>query len=128
VPGCAHTTYVDVHHIQRRADGGLNVIDNLLTVCSVHHRATHHGQLLIERGPDGPIVFRHADGRLYGAAPSPQRIDVHTKVFSALRHLGFRESEVKTVLAQLRTDPTLADAPVERLLREALCRIKTRTT
>ena len=53
---------------------------------------------------------------------------MHTKVFSALRHLGFRESEVKTVLAQLRTDPTLADAPVERLLREALCRIKTRTT
>ena len=126
VPGCTHTTYVDVHHIRRRADGGLDVIDNLLTLCSVHHRATHHGQLLIERGPDDAWVFRHADGRLYGEPPSPQRVEVHTKVFSALRHLGFRESEVKAVLTELRGDPALADAPAERMLREALCRIKPR--
>ena len=126
VPGCTHTTYVDVHHIHRRADGGLNEIWNLTTLCSVHHRATHHGQLLIERSPEGSLVFRHADGRLYGDPSSPQRIEVHTKIFSALRHLGFRESEVKSVLAELRTDPTLANAPAERLLREALCRIKPR--
>ena len=127
VPGCTHTTYVDVHHIRRRADGGLNVIENLVTLCSVHHRATHHGQLLIERGPNSAWVFRHADGRLYGEPASPQRVDVHTKVFSALRHLGFRESEVKAVLTERRADPALADAPAERVLREALCRIKPRT-
>jgi hypothetical protein len=126
VPGCTHATYVDVHHIQRRADGGLNVIENLLTICSVHHRAAHHGQLLIERGLEGPLVFRHADGRLYGDPASAPRVDVQTKVFSALRHLGFRESEIKAVLAELRADATLADAPTERLLREALCRIEPR--
>jgi hypothetical protein len=126
VPGCTHTTYVDVHHIQRRADGGLNVSSNLLTLCSAHHRATHHGQLLIERRPDGAIAFRHSDGRLYGAPPSPQRVELQTKVFSALRHLGFRESEVAAVLAELRADLALADATAERLLREALCRIRPR--
>jgi hypothetical protein len=126
VPGCTHATYVDVHHIQRRADGGLNVIGNLLTLCSVHHRATHRGQLLIERTPDASIVFRHADGRTYGDTSSPQHVDVNTKVFSALRHLGFRESEVKAVLAELRADVALADATAERLLREALSRIKPR--
>jgi hypothetical protein len=43
-----------------------------------------------------------------------------------LRHLGFREGEVKAVLAELRTDTSLAGATLERLLREALCRIKPR--
>jgi len=127
VPGCTHTQYVDVHHIQRRADGGLNVIWNLITLCSAHHRATHRGELLIERGADGVLAFRHADGSLYGALPSaPARVDVFTQVFSALRHLGFRELEVKAVLAELRADAALAHATVERLLREALCRIKPR--
>jgi Holliday junction resolvasome RuvABC DNA-binding subunit len=57
---------------------------------------------------------------------APQRIDVLTKVFSALRNLGFREGEVKVVLSELRGDAALAGAPVERVLREALCRIQPR--
>ena len=52
------------------------------------------------------------------------RVDAHTKVFSALRQLGFRELEVKTVLGELRGDVELGGATVERLLREALCRIR----
>ena len=128
VPGCTHSTYVDVHHIRRRADGGLNVLGNLLTLCSAHHRATHRGELHIERDTSGALVFRHADGSPYGQPPSPGRIDAHTKVFSALRNLGFRELEVKAVLAELRADPGLADATVQQLLREALCRIQPRAT
>jgi len=59
-----------------------------------------------------------------GHPPTERLIDAHAKVFSALRHLGYREGEVKTVLVELRGDVGLADASVERLLREALCRIK----
>jgi Holliday junction resolvasome RuvABC DNA-binding subunit len=51
-------------------------------------------------------------------------VDAHAKVFAALRHLGFREGEVKTVLGVLRGDAELRAASVERLLREALCRIR----
>lgn len=54
----------------------------------------------------------------------PGQIDTHAKVFSALRNLGFPESAAKTVLRELRTDAELATASVERLLREALCRIR----
>jgi Holliday junction resolvasome RuvABC DNA-binding subunit len=54
----------------------------------------------------------------------PRRIDAHAKVFSALRHLGFRESEVKTVLSELRADAELGEASVEYLLHEALYRIR----
>jgi HNH endonuclease len=126
VPGCSHATFVDVHHMQPRSEGGRNEAQNLLVLCSVHHRATHCGELLIERDRDGSVIFRHADGTAYGHAIAPQGIDTHTKVFSALRDLGFREGQVKGVLAELRTDTSLAGAPVERLLREALCRIQLR--
>jgi hypothetical protein len=124
VPGCTHATFVDVHHVQPRSEGGRNEASNLLTICSAHHRAAHHGELLIDRERDGSFRFRHADGAAYGDPLMPQCIDAHAKVFSALRHLGFRESEVKTVLSELRADAELGDACVERLLREALCRIR----
>jgi Holliday junction resolvase RuvA-like protein len=126
VPGCSHGTFVDVHHIQPRSEGGRNEAPNLLVLCSAHHRATHCGELLIERDRGGSVVFRHADGTAYGHPTAPHGIDTHSKVFSALRRLGFREGEVKAVLAELRTDTSLAGATVERLLREALCRIQLR--
>jgi hypothetical protein len=97
---------------------------NLLVLCSVHHRAVHRGELLIDLERDGSLRFRHADGAAYGHPLIPQRIDAYAKVFSALRHLGFRESEVKTVLSELRADAELGDASVEYLLHEALCRIR----
>ena len=126
MPGCTHATFVDVHHIRLRSEGGRNEGSNLLVLCSAHHRATHYGKLLVERDRDGSVAFRHVDGSAYGHATAPQRIDAYAKVFSALRHLGFREGEVKTVLAELRADTSLAGATVEGLLREALCRIKLR--
>jgi Holliday junction resolvasome RuvABC DNA-binding subunit len=49
---------------------------------------------------------------------------IHAKVFSALRHLGFRERDVHAVLAALRADVDLRDAPAEHLLREALRQIR----
>jgi hypothetical protein len=116
-----------VHHVQPREEGGRNEAENLLTLCGAHHRAVHRGELLIEREPDGALVFRHADGSAYGNPTDPRLIDAHTKVFSALRQLGFREGEVKAVLSELRGDAELDGAPVERLLREALCRIRPKT-
>jgi hypothetical protein len=124
VPGCTHATFVDVHHVQPRSEGGRNHASNLLTLCSAHHRAAHRGELLIDRERDGSFSFRHADGAAYGDPLMPRRIDAHAKVFSALRHLGFRESEVKTVLSELRADAELGEVSVEQLLHEALCRIR----
>jgi hypothetical protein len=124
VPGCTHTTFVDVHHVQPRSEGGLNEASNLLTLCSVHHRAVHRGQLLIDGGGDGATTFRHADGAAYGSPRAPALVDVHATLFSALRHLGFREGEVKAVLAELRGDAELEGASIEHQLREALRRIR----
>jgi predicted nucleic acid-binding protein/5-methylcytosine-specific restriction endonuclease McrA len=40
VPGCRNATFVDVHHVELRAEGGHNDADNLLTVCALC-RARH---------------------------------------------------------------------------------------
>jgi hypothetical protein len=124
VPGCTHSTFVDVHHIRPRAEGGSHEPHNLITLCSAHHRASHRGELIIEAHRGGEPTFRHADGTAYGHALEPHVVDAHTKVFSGLRNLGFREREIRAVLAELLADEELRDTTPERLLREALCKIR----
>ena len=123
VPGCRNTHFVDVHHLRPRSEGGKNTVENLITLCTAHHRAIHRGELIIETSAEG-LGYRHADGTPYGEPAVASSIDAHAKVFSALRQLGFREREVLAVLAELRNDARLRDAPVNHLLREALLRIR----
>jgi len=39
--GCAHTRYLDLHHIVPRSAGGSNDTDNLVTLCGACHRLWH---------------------------------------------------------------------------------------
>ena len=123
VPGCTNALFVDVHHIELRSEGGRNELANLITLCGAHHRASHRGQLVIESDAHRGVRVRHADGTDYGQALQPHALDVQTKLFSALRGLGFREREVRAVLAELRQDEDLRGASVGQLLREGLRRI-----
>jgi hypothetical protein len=131
VPGCKSSTFLDLHHIVPRSEGGSNDPSNLLDLCGAHHRAVHRGHLIIERGPSG-LRFLHADGRPYGEVSAPAPLDNQTKVASALRNLGFRDADVRTVLAELRqqestrnaaSDGTPRIVTTEQLLREALVRL-----
>jgi hypothetical protein len=124
VPGCTHATFLDIHHVVSRSDGGSNDPANTITICSAHHRAVHRGKLTIEPNADGSPQFRHADSSAYGRAVAPRVVEAQAKVFAGLRHLGFRERDIKAVLAELLADDDLRDATAERLLREALCRIR----
>lgn len=38
---CAHTKYLDIHHLKAVADGGTHQSENLVLLCSVHHRQLH---------------------------------------------------------------------------------------
>jgi len=124
VPGCRNATFVDLHHVQLRSEGGRNQLANLVTVCGAHHRAAHRGHLIIEGDAPMGVCFRHADGTEYGQVLQPQAIDVSAKLFSALRGLGFREREVRAVLAELCRDNDLRNASLSHLLRESLRRIQ----
>jgi hypothetical protein len=126
VPGCCNATFVDVHHITARADGGTNDASNLIVLCGAHHRAVHRGELLIEGTSADDVRFRHADGSRYGDAVSPTTIDVQTKVFKALCNLGFREGHVRRVLEVLRREPGAGQWTAEGLLRRAVERLTAR--
>ena len=105
-----------------RSKGGRNDIENIVTVCGGHHRAVHHGTLVVEGGTASAIRFLHPDGREYGSVASSAAFDVRVRVFAALRGLGFRAGEVDAALAELVSDAN-ATPTVEVLLREALLRL-----
>ena len=120
VPGCRHAVFVDVHHIDPRAEGGSNDPENLLTLCSGHHRAVHRGELRLDgRAPDS-LTFTHADGTPYGSrSASPGASVASARAFQALRALGFREAESRRALA--RVAPHVGHDPsAESLVRRAL--------
>jgi len=119
VPGCKHATWLDVHHIEARAEGGKHEPDNLITLCTAHHRAIHRGRLFVEGGAGVGLTFRHADGNRYGEPLSPAAADAGSKAFRALRGLGFAEGEVRRALAQV-AHAGGGDASVEALVRSCL--------
>jgi hypothetical protein len=122
VPGCRNGVFLDLHHIQLRSEGGRHEADNLIAVCSAHHRALHRGELRIA-GTARHSTFSHADGRRYGQLQNPS-VEVQAKVCSGLRGLGFRDAEVRTVMAELRQRADLAEAEPQQWLREALRRLQ----
>jgi hypothetical protein len=118
VPSCRHATWVDVHHVVPREEGGGHEPENLVTLCGAHHRALHRGTLVVERSDAGALVFRHADGTGYGGRPDPAAADAGAKAFQALRGLGFKEGEARWALAQM-TDAG-GEASVEARVRHCL--------
>lgn len=119
VPGCRNATFLDLHHIQHRSDGGRHVPENLVTVCSAHHRALHRGEL---RSEGDALHFRVRPAN--GPPPAAATFEVESKVYSGLCQLGFRAGQVRTVMAELRRSDELAAAPPQQWLREALKRLR----
>jgi hypothetical protein len=127
VPGCRNDIFLDVHHLELRSEGGRNDADNLITLCGAHHRAAHRGRLTVE-GSATAMRFRHADGSVYGRVMDAQALEARAKTFRALCGLGFREGEVRAVLAQLEGEGKLAAATTEQWLRAGLARLTPRRT
>jgi hypothetical protein len=70
-PGCENRRWVDAHHIVHWARGGETKLDNLVLLCSRHHRLVHEGGFSLARKPGGALVFRRPGGRVVPASPSP---------------------------------------------------------
>jgi hypothetical protein len=118
VPGCRHSTFVDVHHLDFRADGGGNEVDNLLTLCSAHHRAVHYGRIRIVGRPSRGLRFLHPDGTAYGDLALLAAGEAPASVLRALSRLGFSERDARRAIARAAGElPLLA---MEPLLRRSL--------
>ena len=70
-PGCAHQRYVEAHHVEHWIDGGETRLDNLVLLCSAHHRLLHHGAFRIVPEEDG-LTFVSRDGEVIEPALRPQ--------------------------------------------------------
>jgi hypothetical protein len=117
VPGCRHAVFTDVHHLRLRSEGGVNSIENLVTLCSAHHRAIHRGELFSQGTASTGLTFRHADGTPYGGVPSPRGAELRAQAFRALTGMGYRETEAKRALA---TIPANSSVALEQLIRLTL--------
>jgi hypothetical protein len=125
VPGCRNATFVDLHHLELRSEGGENDPDNLVVLCGAHHGAVHRGRLRIDGKVSTGLRVRHADGTVYGFVLSPASADASARVFAGLRSLGFSEKSAWASLEQALSSAP-AHASVETLLRSAVARASCR--
>jgi hypothetical protein len=123
VPGCRNALFLDLHHIELSSEGGGNRADNLITLCGVHHRAAHRGALSVVGSVSRGVRFQHADGSDYGRVVKPHVVETQAKAFAALRRLGFRERDVRRVLAEISQSSADREPPIESVLRSALARL-----
>jgi hypothetical protein len=97
-PGCTNTRFVHGHHIQHWIAGGKTRLENLVLLCSAHHRLVHEGGYTIERAADGSAP---GNGQLSFRAPSsalipavPQREAIEDAVISLQQWARDRDIEI----------------------------------
>lgn len=104
---------------RRRAHGGATEIDNLVQLCSRHHRLVHEGGYRVERaGRRGSIRFRRPDGHEVPAScPAVRPAGAGLVRQNAARGLAIDDD---TCRAKSAGDPLDYSIAVEGLLREVL--------
>jgi hypothetical protein len=79
--GCTRTRGLHAHHRRHYADGGATDLDNLILLCTRHHRFVHEGRWRIEqRDVTAPFRFFRPDGRLFATRAPP----MHARVCALL--------------------------------------------
>jgi hypothetical protein len=69
-PGCGARRFTQAHHIVWWRHGGPTDLDNLLLICSFHHRLVHEHGWSVKREPDGTVRWFLPGGERYRAGPS----------------------------------------------------------
>ncbi len=93
-PGCGARRFTQVHHIVFWRDGGRTDLDNLLLICSFHHKLVHEYGWRVSRDSEGTVRWFHPDGRRYRAGPSPgnENLPKTTGATRADAHRGQRSA------------------------------------
>jgi len=76
VPGCTNRLWLDIHHLRHFANGGDHNPQNLITLCSAHHRLHHEGRLAVETAGPRRVRIGYADGRVFVVALGASRRSV----------------------------------------------------
>jgi hypothetical protein len=68
-PGCERRRHLQAHHRHHWANGGETSLDNLVLLCSQHHRLVHEGGYTVEGDTETGIRFRNRHGIVWPLAP-----------------------------------------------------------
>ena len=73
VPWCPHTRWLQIHHIIHREHGGPTDTNNLIALCTTHHRPHHRGDLGIPGDADHPdgLTYTNRHGHPIDPATHP---------------------------------------------------------
>jgi hypothetical protein len=69
--GCGARQFTKAHHIKWWEHGGATDLDNLLLVCTFHHKLVHEFGWTVRRESDGMVRWFRPDGSPYRAGPAP---------------------------------------------------------
>jgi len=101
-PGCPHQRYVEAHHVRHWIDGGETRLENLVLLCSAHHRLLHHDAFHITV-EDDDVVFVSRDGEVIEPALRPQFPEVPAGVSGETRLLGLGTAMGRSVNGKAAT-------------------------
>ena len=71
-PGCANRAFLHGHHVHHWMHGGATSLDNLLTLCSFHHRQVHEGGFELRFTKAGEVEAWAPDGKRLPPVPVVQ--------------------------------------------------------
>jgi Domain of unknown function (DUF222) len=88
-PGCERKRFLHTHHIRHwTPDEGPTQLDNLLMLCTHHHRLVHEGAWSIRGAPDENLVFVRPDGRAYDLVRPRLRDDIRERIMGPREPAG----------------------------------------
>jgi hypothetical protein len=70
-PACGARRFTQAHHIVWWEHGGRTDLDNLVLVCSFHHKLVHELGWTVARDADGMVAWSRPDGTRYVVGPGP---------------------------------------------------------
>jgi hypothetical protein len=70
-PGCGKRRFTHAHHVRWWSRGGRTDLDNLVLLCSFHHRLVHEGGWALTLGARSDVAWFRPDGARYRAGPAP---------------------------------------------------------
>jgi hypothetical protein len=70
-PACGARRFTHAHHIVWWEQGGRTDLDNLVLVCSFHHKLVHELGWTLTRDADGTVAWSRPDGTRHVAGPGP---------------------------------------------------------
>ena len=68
-PGCVNRSFLHGHHIHHWLHGGRTALENLVTLCSFHHRQVHEGGFRVSLTAEAEVEVWTPDGRRLPATP-----------------------------------------------------------